>query len=81
MNDVLIKKDVLTKMAEKHNEYSKTAAYWRRVEHPAWDKYATAAAAVLELIEQMFDTGEYAFVFVSEHFNGCNFEWRKVEML
>lgn len=80
MNDVLIEKDVLAKMADKYNEYSKIAAYWRRMDHPAWDKYATGAAAVLELIKKMFDTSKYTFVFASENFPGCHFEWRKVEV-
>lgn len=81
MNGVFAKAFTFDTLAEKFNEYSKTAAYWHHMDHPAWEKYATAAAAVLELIAMMFDAGEYALVFTSENIGGCNFDWRKVEVL
>ena len=81
MKGVFTKEYVLKTLADKHNEYAKTAAYWRRVEHPEWGKYATAATAVLELIQKLFVPSKYKFVFVTENISGCRFEWRKVEVL
>lgn len=81
MKGVFTKEFVLKSLAEKYNEYSKTAAYWHRMEHPEWDKYGTAASAVLELIQKLFIPSKYQFVFVTENISGCRFEWRKVEVL
>ena len=81
MNGVFAKEFIFDTLAAKYNEYSKTAAYWRRVDHPAWEKYATAATAVLELIETMFDADEYTLVFTSGNIGDCNFDWRKMEVL
>lgn len=81
MNGVFTKEFILNTLAEKYNEYSEMAAYWHRVDHPAWEKYATAATAVLELIETMFGVDEYTFVYTSRNIGGCNFDWKKVEVL
>lgn len=81
MNGVFTKEFILDTLAEKYNEYSKTAAYWRRMDHPEWSKYGTAASAVMELIRELFIPGKYKFVFVSENISGYNFDWRKVEVL
>ena len=81
MNGVFTKEFILDTLAEKYNEYSKIAAFWHRMDHPEWDKYETAASAVLELVQKLFIPGKYKFVFVSENISGYNFEWRKMEVL
>lgn len=82
MNGVFTKEFVLKSLAEKYNEYFKTAAYWHRMEHPEWDKYGTAASAVLELVTTLFrNNKDYKLTFVSETLNGVEFEWRKMEVL
>lgn len=80
MAKILTAESVLETMIEKYNEYSRLAAFWRNVEHPTWEKYATGATATLELIEEMFEPWMYKFVFVPEYKSGSAFEWRKMEV-
>lgn len=80
MAKILTVESVLETTIEKYNEYSRLAAFWHNVEHPAWEKYATGATATLELIEEIFEPWMYRFVFVSEYKSGRAFEWRKMEV-
>lgn len=72
---------VLETLINLYNENAASAAYWRVVDHPAYETCAVSASTMLEAIRSLFRDGrDYKLSMVSKELNGMKFEWRKAEV-